>query len=84
MHEEMRDKMNSKPLEPEHLRDHLRMVTIWRRPFVLTSDDIGPHLLIKGRKGDCQIYGIKYLNLLLVRISEIFVSLVMNWDLNRA
>ncbi len=84
MHEKMINKMNGKPLVSEHLRAHLLIVTIGRRLFVLTSDYSGPNLLTKGRKGNCQISGIKSLNLLLARISETFGSLDINWKVDSA
>jgi response regulator RpfG family c-di-GMP phosphodiesterase len=73
-----------KPLEPAQLRARLLMFTSGRRPFVVTSDYIGPDRPSKARKGDDQVPLIKTPNPLLVRISGGHGSGVMKRAVSRA
>ncbi len=73
-----------KPLGAAQLRARLLMFTSGRRPFVVTSDYIGPDRPSKERKGGCKIPQIKAPNPLLVRISGGHGSGVMKRAVKRA
>jgi len=73
-----------KPLDAAQLRARLLMFTSGRRPFVVTSDYIGPDRPSKERKDGCQIPHVKAPNPLLVRISGGHGSGVMSRAVKRS